>query len=191
MKLTHLPYLIILVLLAVIVLQRECYHCPSCPNSDTIITSHTDTLIITHNHFFPKPPPDTVIRTDTLFPDTSAILADYAALKIYNRTILDDSTGKISLLDSVQFNSLQGSQLSAVYFPKHTVETITRTVYKSEQPKVKIFAGFSLGVSYPFKPILAPKFSLLTKKDYLYSISYDPINKLGCISFDCKLKIAD
>jgi hypothetical protein len=190
MKLTHLPYLIILALLAVIFLQRECHHCPSCPGSDTIITSHTDTLIITRNHYLPAPPPDTIIATNTIFPDTAAILADYSALKIYNRTLLDDSTGKITLLDSVQFNALQGSQFSAVLFPKHTVETITHTTYLPEPPKQKVFAGISVGAFYPLKPILAPQVSLLTKKDHLYSLGYDPFSRILVLNSSWKIRLS-
>ncbi len=175
--LKHSHWLIILILLIIIVLQQECHHCPPCLTTDTIITTHTDTITITHNHYLPAPLPDTIINTDTIFPDTAAILADYSALKIYNRTLLDDSTGKISLLDSVQFNALQGSQLSAVYFQKQTDETITHTVYQPNPPKLKVFAGLTAGSSVNFRSILVPQLSFLTKKDHFYSFGFDPLNK--------------
>lgn len=180
--LSHTPYIILFVVTVILFSHLECHHKPLPIAADTItdISVKADTISITHNHYIPAPPPDTIIHNDTIFPDTSAILADYFALKIYNRTLLNDSTGKISLLDSLQFNSIRGSQFSAVLFQKHNVERITQTVYQPQTQNAKIFAGFTLGASYPLnntKPILAPQVSILTKKDHLYSIAYDPINK--------------
>jgi hypothetical protein len=185
------PFLIIsLVLLVLLVLQRECAHNPSCPGSDTLTTvsATTDTLIITHNHYLPLPPPDTVIHTDTLFPDTAAILADYSALKIYNRTLLDDSTAHISLVDSVQFNAIRGSQFTAVLFQKHTVETVTHTVYQPEPPRIKVFTGFMLGYSFTDIPLIAPQLSLLTRNNHLYTLGYDPFNKTFYFSNTWKIQ---
>lgn len=184
------PFLLVsLVLLALLILQRECTHQPPCPGSDTVtlVSTTTDTLIITHNHYLPPPQPDTVIHYDTIFPDTAAILADYAALRIYNRTLLNDSTAKISLTDSVQFNAIRGSQLSTQLFQQHTTETITHTIIQAAPPKNKLFVGFTIGASYPLKPIFAPQVSLLTEKDHLYSVAYDPFNKVALASMHWKL----
>jgi len=190
--LSHTPYIILFVVTVILFSHLECHHKPLPIAADTItdISVKADTITITHNHYIPAPPPDTIIHNDTIFPDTSAILADYFALKIYNRTLLNDSTGKISLLDSLQFNSIRGSQFSAVLFQKHTVERITHTVYQPQTQKAKIFAGLTLGASYPLnntKPILAPQVSLLTKKDHLYSVSYNLFNRSAAISILWKL----
>lgn len=186
------PFLLVsMVLLVLLVLQRECAHQPSCPGSDTltVVSTTSDTLIITRNHYLPPPSPDTVIHTDTLFPDTAAILSDYAALKIYNRTLLDDSTGKISLLDSVQFNSLQGSQFSTVLFQKHTIETIDHTIYHPEPQKLKLYAGVSINLKYSLNYLLLPQVALLNRKGCLYSLSFNPTDKVFITSIMWNIKV--
>jgi hypothetical protein len=186
------PFLLVsMVLLVLLVLQRECTHQPTFPDNDTItlVSTTTDTLIITHNHYLPPPPPDTVIHDDTIFPDTAAILADYSALKIYNRTLLDDSSGKISVLDSVQFNSLLGSQLSAVLFQKHTIETITHTVYQTKPQKLKLYAGLSISLKYPPNYLLIPQVALLNRKGCLYSLAFNPTDKVFITGIMWNIKV--
>jgi hypothetical protein len=188
---TRHPFsLVSVVLFTLLILQRECHHCPPCldiSDIDTSINQHIDKLWLTRTEYLPAPLPDTIIQHDTVFPDTSSALKDYASLKIYHRSLLNDSSGIISLTDSIQFNSIKGSQFSAHLFQKHTTETITHTIIQELPPKNKLFVGFTIGASYPLKPILAPQLVILTKKDHLYAIAYDPFNKAASIGLLWKI----
>ena len=69
--------------------------------------------------------------------DTAAILAscmetwkDYSSLKVYDRQLLDDSTGQFSIMDSVQYKALLGYRVKGHRNGITHVQTVTQSVPK-------------------------------------------------------------
>lgn len=179
MKVANIPYIIIIGLLVVIFFLRECRKVDNFtpPSADTVYVYVDSIVLVPVYHHYPVPTPYQVI--DSFFipakVDTALILADWFLKRNYELVIVDDSTGKLTLKTSVQKNrlgeyELQGA-LHRLWRTKIKTETITL------QERNKLLAGFILGYNGRDMGV-APTIYFLSKKTHLYSISYDPFNKV-------------
>lgn len=182
-----IPYVIIFLL---VIYMRGCTtsnrNVPECPEYKDSVTTiiKTDTITITgQDHYYPAPYQtiDTFYKDVHLEKEDSArIIADYAKLRKYNLPVMDDSNGKLNVFADVQFNEIQKWNYEAQFYPKTTI--IEKNHYVIEKPRTKVFVGIQAGIIIPAtKGILAPSVALITKKNHLYTLQYDPFNKAGQI----------
>jgi len=183
--------IIIAVLILIIILQRQCTPKPEpveVVKTDTIVTF--DTVQLAGKVVY-KPKPYAVYDTvhDTIFrthKDTVEAVRDYSIVRAYKLPIID-TNGRIEVRLSVQYNKVSEWTYSGEIYNKQTV--IERHHYVKELPKNKVFAGIQAGYLIPENNvILAPTIALLTKKDRLYSASYDPMNKAAQVGIYWKIR---
>lgn len=176
---------VIAILIAVIVVQRECNQ----PKSNTIVKVDTVYLTVKDTFFLDRPIPNEVTQNgkpieitvhDTTFVhdssfsvikepvDTSAILADYMKTRIYKQDF-NIQYGKITIHDTVTQNKLLGVGAAlSLNIPS------TNTI-KPAPLKNKVYLGLSIGSNGNILGF-GPQALLQTKQDHLYSIgtSYLP-----------------
>lgn len=186
---------IILILLALLFLQRECSRPPAHnPVPDTIRITRVEYDSFPVYKPVPKPYPVEVIRVDT-FPaivDTATILRDFFAKNIYNRTLLDDSVAYIALLDTVTQNQLQNSFLTYQNRRPTIIENIT-VIHPPPPQRFQLYAGGFLqsAIRNPQSEIFGagPSIFAKTRRDHLYGIGYDAFNKSYQIHALWKIKL--
>lgn len=164
-------------LIVVIIIMRSCQ--PSTPNRvdpvPIVIESTNYTPIITNEDktiylkYTETTAPDTIY--DTIFNsngnlDTLAILKDWLIKRDYIDTIVDNDSAMIIITDEVWKNRITNRSFRYTLYPQ-TIKVPDR--------RVKIFVGFG---AHGWKDSFGVHGSaaLLTKKDHLYTLSYDPIN---------------
>lgn len=192
-------YIIIITLFALLLLQRECSRQPQQqPPPDTIITTKIiyDTILITKN--IPIPHPVYIIDSFPLplppFPviDTAAIIKDFISLKIYKRTLMDDSTAFIRVTDSVTYNRLLSAGLEYINRCPTITET-TNIIHPPPPQRFQLYAGGFLSFSNTNRqPQLHGAGAVVftkTKKDHLYGAGYDALNKSIQLNAAWKIKI--
>ncbi len=169
-------YIIILVLLVIIFLQREC----NTVNQPLVKTNYIydtviDTVVLESNVYVPLPIYHDTGSTILLYQivDTAAILHDYFSRYFYCDTIQDDSAACIVVCDTVSRNRIVSRQ-PYVSIYSHLV---TRSNIVSQVPaKVRQLSfGAQLNISstsYGFSPTILYK----SKKNTSLSFSYDIIN---------------
>ena len=141
----------------------------------TIIEYKYDTVEVAA--VLPKPPkPDTIIIiTPPENVDTSAVIKEYYSKNIYNRPYSDSSIS-ITLVDTVFENKLQKGTIE--YKILRPTQVITNIFNPIDPPKRKLFLGAELRSDTS----LSVNAYLLTKKERLYGVGYDPFNKVVSIS---------
>ncbi len=183
--------LIILVLIVVIFLQRECGNKP--PPEPRIVTVY-DTLRYTDTLYQPKP--FNVVKyvykdihhykLDTCYVmgevDTIAILQDYFATVVYKDTILNDTNGIVTIYDTISENRIQSRSVHKRFYPT------TYIIHSEKPPRTKVFVG--LGVNgWVDKFGVSANIGLMTKRDHLYTLYYTPINQSVGFNIYWKIKI--
>ena len=192
----QIPYIIILVLVAIIVLQRvftPTVECPECIEFDT--SAFIATLPIDYKDttvYVPQPYPvhhynDTGSIVEVEIPaniDSLEVALAYFSEWVLNDTILNDTNGLIVVNDTISQNRIKSRSIyPKTIYPHYKIVTKT----KPSIDKVKFFAGF--GVSGNMNTFgMNASVLLKTKKDALYSISYDVINKDIALTMYWKLK---
>lgn len=189
-------YIIIITLFALLLLQRECSRQPQQqPPPDTIITTKIiyDTILITKN--IPIPHPVYIIDSFPLPPpiiDTAAIIKDFISLKIYKRTLLNDSTAFIRVTDSVTHNRLLCAGLEYINRRPTIIET-TNIIHPPPPQRFQLCVGGFLSFSNTNRqPQLHGAGAVVftkTKKDHLYGAGYDALNKSIQLNAAWKIKI--
>jgi len=193
MKTTKLlPYFVIAGLILIILLQRECMNCPNVSETNTkdSIITHTEIKerIVNDTVYYPKP--YEVIKKDTIHDtifrtkyDTVEAIKDYSLYRKYDLALINDSAGIVNCLVDVQFNQLKGTLFDRTKIIEHHT-------FIAEEKRNKVFAGVQLGYSIPDTSMLvAPTLQFLTKKDHLYSISYEPFRKIAEVGIYWKIKL--
>lgn len=185
-SLENIKWLLILGLIAYIVLLQQCKGDSSqCPDSISSIevthTTHTDTIpfIDTIPKYIRVDIPTPKIYYDTLYKDT---------LAFYVTEIKD------TLIEGIITSKVKGELISQELeyiplFPKyiHTTDSIfvKETVTQLEK-KLSLYIGGDLRGSQNSID-LAPRLSLKTKNDYLYSYSYGILTKTHSIGIQKRL----
>jgi hypothetical protein len=189
--LKHSRDIIIVILAVILILQRECAPkpkpCPEYHDSTSVTVTHDTVTVAGKTVYYPVP--YEVHTIDTFFAtkpaDTAFILRDYVELRKYNIPIID-TNGKINLFASVQFNRIIQYSHIGEFYPKtvYVYKEHTETV----QPRNKVYAGIGVG-GWIDKFGAEASFGLNTKKDHLYTISYDPINTYARLNLYWKIKL--
>lgn len=180
LKLTNLPYIVIIILLVIVLFQNK-----SCSNIDTPepkITIDTvyypviDTIYADPEIIYTKP--DTVWKTDTLYIPSSTytgLLTQYTALgnKYFQTNVFKSKFqiadyGHIEVTDSIKENILQSSTI----ITDLQIPTTIITIEKERPPKMQLYAGPRV-VGNPTIPIsgIYGDILLKTKRDKIYGIS--------------------
>lgn len=183
---------IVLVLVALLFLQRECSRPPAVdPVPDTLRitkTVYNDTTIIKE---IPKPYPVEVIRIrEVEIPaviDSLEIFLAYMAKNIYDRILMDDSTAMIRIIDTVHQNQLWGSWLEYKNRQPVTIHE-TYIIHPPPDPRFQLYAGgFIQGNTESFGA--GPALFAKTKRDHLYGLGYDAINKTAQLHMQWKISL--
>lgn len=178
-------------LILIIIVQKECQR-PCDPQiivNDSIIKT-VDSIPFEKVVYYPKP--DTVydsIPGDTVWRPLadSEMIADYNRVKEYSIPLQDDTAAKLTLDAKVYQNSLISAKTSGQIYQRHIYHY--DTTFLKEKPRTKVYAGFQTGAMLPDRFVFAPGLVLQTKKDNMYSVAYDPINKAGLIGLYWKIRV--
>jgi hypothetical protein len=139
----NIQTLLIVVLAAVLFLQRGCSSTPPVePEVITKVVTRWDTLKVTEKEYVPKYIRKTIVDIDTFqVPiDTVSILKDYYAKYFYTDTIKIDTLGTIIVNDTVTRNLISMRDVQSNIFIPTT--TITNTVYLYKR---EFYGGISVG----------------------------------------------
>ena len=139
----NIQTLLIVVLAAVLFLQRGCSSTPPVePEVITEVVTKWDTLKVTEKEYVPKYIRKTIIDIDTFQApiDTVSILKDYYAKYFYTDTIKIDTLGTIIVNDTVTRNLISMRDVQSNIFIPTT--TITNTVYLYKR---EFYGGVSVG----------------------------------------------
>ena len=172
-------WIVIVVLLAIILIQRGCM------KPDTIVEERVVHSVDTVIEITPKPYPVEVYKPYPVYEvkdslvfvpadvDTAFILKDYFRHNFYKDTILDDSNGFIVISDVLYQNSIESRSKSITMYDR----TVYIHIVDERKPVNKIFAGLNLGYGFKYdRPIFGADVLLVTKKDNAYSLGYDVFN---------------
>jgi len=176
----YIPYVFILILLGYIVFLQQCTPKPN-PVYITDTITYRDTTYI--------PQIDTLKLTDTIYLDsiirqiiikekldTIIIFREHFILNTYKDTILNDSNGLIVVNDTLYRNKIKHRYNQIKLYPQRIKPTLLTKYY--------IGVGINGGRD---RMGLSANVGILTKKDYIYTLKYDLINKE--ISFNLYLKL--
>ncbi len=185
------PWLIIIVLIVVIIFQRECN--PSIKytdrnhNIEVVIDTIYDTVEI---HSIQYVPSISYIDTGSVVwkyhsIDTALILADYFTKYYYQDTLLNDTNALFIVSDTITQNRIVSRIPQLTIYPRLIKQTTF--VKQVSQPNAKLFIGIGIGRNRA-QFALAPSLMLITKKQTAYSLSYDLLNRDTYITMYWKLR---
>ena len=182
---------LVVFLLLVIFLLRQCTPQPEQPTSSHSVDTVIDTVYI-HDTITAYTPAQTVYDTvysDVPF-DTLGMITDYFKVIISNDTLRGENY-EVAIREVISRNRIQ--KRSAVVTVKEVITTIHEidSIYYTTEcpkPKTKVYAGFGVG-GWIDKAGFAPAIAVQTKKDNLYSASFDIINKTAWVHFYWKIKL--
>lgn len=184
MNLKIVPYIIIIILMLLLFLQRECQRCPEPTEIVRVDTVYQyDSIPYTPPPMFPKPG-NVINQPIPKGIDSLAVARAYFSKRMGIDTLVNDSLYLLSLSWEVQENKPTLFQPTIINRQPTTIISHTLT----EAPRNKVFAGLGVGLNHT-QFGLAPSVALLTKKDHLYSVSYDVINKDFGVTFYYKIKL--
>lgn len=174
-----IPYIFILILIGYIIFLREC--------TPPAIVYTTDTITYRDTTYVPKY--DTTYLKDTVYLDsiireiiereridTVFILREHFTLNFYTDTILNDSNGLIVVSDTLYRNKIKARYNQIKLYPQRIKPPLL----------TKYFIGVGVNGGRD-RMGLSANVGVLTKKDYLYTLKYDLINKE--ISFNLYIKL--
>lgn len=181
------PYIIIIILLVVIFLQRECSRPQPCP--DPVVRVDTvyryDSIPYTPPPMTPKP--GTVVEQPIPAGiDSLAVARAYFALRFGVDTLVNDSLYLLSLRWEVSENKPTLFQPTIINRQPTTI--ISHTI--SEKPRLKIYAGFDIGYTLPNQHISSfASLGVLTKRENYYNVMFDPIDRTVMVGAKWKIKL--
>jgi hypothetical protein len=167
----NIQWFIIITLMLVVFLQRECHRCPKCPEPlkpDTLYMY--DSIPVTPPPITPKPGRVEDVELPVNI-DTMAIVREYFAKRYGEDTLIDSRDLFLSLRWEVQENRPTMFQPTIINRKPTTVIS-----YHLDQPRNKVFAGIYVGGNAE-QFGAGPEIALLTKQDNLYTLNYDIVNK--------------
>ena len=172
-------FALVLVLVLMLIIQRECHHCPACPEvpkPQTTVQIKVDTL------YYPWVVPvpqiefrDTGSWHQAFQPiDTAAIVREFLTKNVYHRTLVNDTNALIILTDTVFQNKLCEGYIQAQFYPYTRIITQTTTIMPPARRKLFIGTEITL---YPIDYSFAPSLLYQSKKDHAYSVSFNPFTQ--------------
>lgn len=185
MNLKIVPYIIIIILMLLLFLQRECHRCPEPTEIIRVDTVYRyDSIPYTPPPMTPKP--GTVVEQPIPAGiDSLAIARAYFARRFGVDTLVNDSLYLLSLRWEVTENTPVFYQPTIV---NRQPTIISHTV--TENPRAKLFAGFDIGYTLPNQHISSfASLGLLTKRENYYQVMFDPIDKTVLVGAKWKIKL--
>jgi hypothetical protein len=170
-----IPYIIILVLIGIIILMRSC-DSDSVVGEDTVYT-RTDTVYkevhdtivkkvnIENIRYIPFDEPD-YTDIDTCNDNMSELLKKYNRQTTYRDTIVLDSLGTITVVDTVFQNSLKNRFIFKDY--RIPLVTKTTTIIKAQQQNRQLYIGGNLFGDRRNLQTITPGFLYKDRKDRVY-----------------------
>ncbi|KAF0195634.1 MAG: hypothetical protein FD166_2807 [Bacteroidetes bacterium] len=181
-------YLLILFLVVIIFLQRECHRCPEAVTLTTINTIPGDS--VPYLVEIDKPVPKFIDTGSWHYfdVDTMAILKDYFARVVYLDTLKDDSSAFIAVMDTVFQNRLQGRSL---YFANRKPTSIIHntTVLPEVDDRLKLYAGAMVAMAPRDRYDFGPAVILMTPRGNGYSYAFGVNEKSHTITLVWKVKL--
>ena len=165
----NLSTLLILALIILLILQRECQSPPS-PVNPTVITkveTKWDTLKIDRLVYVPKWKTKTKTIHDTIPSDidTLSILKDYYAKYFYTDTLDLDTLGNIVVNDTVSRNTIVSRRIKPnIFIPTTTVHSNTTT------NKTRLYTGINISANKQSLSQAGVNLMLKTKKSKMYGV---------------------
>jgi hypothetical protein len=173
-----IPYIIILALVIVIILMRSC-DSDSVIGEDTVYT-RTDTVYkevhdtivkkvnIENIRYIPFDEPD-YTDIDTCNDKMSELLKKYNRETTYKDTIVLDSLGTITVVDTVFQNSLKKRSIFKDY--RIPLVTKTTTIIKAQQQKRQLYIGGNLFGDRRNLQTITPGLLYKDRKDRVYQVN--------------------
>lgn len=180
--------IVLLIVIGVLFIQRECSR-PTPAEPETIVEYIYDTIIDIDTVNIPVPYEvvttvwDTIIKYELQDVDTAEILRDYFAVRLYSDTIINNDELRVVLNDSVHQNRLWGERVVEY----QNFRPVSAECPECPKPATKVFIGGSI-LGSPTQFGAGPTVGLLTKRDNLYTLDYDVLNKTYKVSMYWKLK---
>lgn len=178
LKTLKVNHLIILVLIAIIFLQRECSGNKANSSDGNKPTVKIDTQYIPFDRIVKKDVPIYITipgkipsglisskNCDTIKTQYNVLVNDYVKSNIYKDTLDLKEYGYIEITDTVQYNKLGKRN----YNQKLKMPVITKTITEPSLKKFKMYIGANIGV-YD-KLGIYPGLIFQTKKDHIYTIN--------------------
>lgn len=165
----NLSTLIILILIVILILQREC-NSPQPPINSTVVTkieTKWDTLKIDSLVYVPKWKTRTETIHDTIPSgiDTLSILKDYYAKYFYTDTLDLDTLGNIVINDTVSRNIIVSRRIKPnVFIPTTTIHSNTTT------NKTRLYTGINMSANRQSLNQAGVNLMLKTKKSKMYGV---------------------
>ena len=165
----NLSTLLILALIALLILQRECQSPPSPVNSTVITKVETkwDTVSVVKTEYIPKWKTRTETIHDTIPSniDTLSILKDYYAKYFYTDTLDLDTLGNIVINDTISKNTIVSRRI------KPNVLIPTTTVYSNTTVnKTRFYTGINMSANKQSLNQAGVNLMLKTKKSKMYGV---------------------
>lgn len=186
------PWIIIIVLIAMFSIHRECNRCPEFEPVSTIIETEyiidstaTEAAVVIVTERIPGkqsgvPAIVYIDRIETVPADidSAAVAKAYFTSRVYKDVVIvDDSNMHVSIDAEVFMNQLMW--VKPVYKlrrPQTIIYKTTTIIQEVEKHRNRYYAGIAIGRSLTNFG-LGTSIALLSKEDHLYSLSYDFINK--------------
>lgn len=182
------PWIIIVVLLGIILLQRECKPKGDYPVYLEVIsdTIH-DTITVSVTDYVPSISyRDTgSVKWQYRSIDTALILSDYFTSYYYKDTLINDTNALFIISDTISQNRIVYRKPQLTIYPNFIKQT--SFIKKVNPPKRKLLAGIGIGRNSTHFA-LSPSLMLITKKQTAYSLSYDLLNRDIYFTMYWKLK---
>jgi len=151
---------------------------------ETKTETKIDTLILKDTVHVPEWHTKTIIESDTIL-DTVLVYIDYNTEYYYYDTLQDDSNAFIAVNDIIYQNKIKSRKTSIQLYNRTILNTVT---IPPPDPRIKVFAG--IGVSGNMNMFGASgQVGLLTKREQLYTVYYDPFNKVVGFGMYWKIRI--
>jgi hypothetical protein len=172
MRSDHIPYYLIIILLAALLFQEKCSRVsPGDKNDTTIVNFHKYDNNDHHYHFTIVTPKDSVITTAPAVVDTASIIKWFYMTYVFCDTISDSNMTAV-IIETVSQNKIIDRDFT--YRWKRPVQ-ITQIVQKT--PKNRLYLGLFGGVNGQNSVSLGPEMIIITKKDHAYKLNADLINR--------------
>lgn len=174
-----LSYLVIIVLVVIIILQRSCSekHVNDVSVKTDTVWKHTNDTVYKDvkivEKIFVKPenvnyyPGETI---DTCKARFQNLLKEHLVRTVYSDTLKLDSLGTIVVRDTVWINKLYGKRS---YTKNYKIPQVTKTITitKQEEPKRQLYVGLNAFANRNDITAFSPGFIYKTKKDHIYQAS--------------------